>query len=149
MLGGKGDINAAWSYDAYAQYYYTTFFTSNDQYMNFTAIDQALLVTADGKLHPLGRSMLQRLSRVFLALLEDKRTRADINLILISAGYVCGFTDVQAGHPGIQGLGKFDSGGDGASGSIRSIGGQQYVFVHGESLDSCDIGDAKFMPGWG
>ena len=31
VLGGKGDINAAWSYDAYAQYYYTTFFTSNDQ----------------------------------------------------------------------------------------------------------------------
>jgi hypothetical protein len=47
VLGGKGDINAAWSYDAYAQYYYTTFFTSNDQYMNFTAIDQALLVRSD------------------------------------------------------------------------------------------------------
>ena len=40
VLGGKGDISAAWNYDAYAQYYYTTFFTTNDQYMNFSAIDQ-------------------------------------------------------------------------------------------------------------
>lgn len=52
VLGGKGDINAAWSYDAYAQYYYTTFFTSNDQYMNFGAIDQALLVREDADGNP-------------------------------------------------------------------------------------------------
>ncbi|HET9863866.1 MAG TPA: TonB-dependent receptor plug domain-containing protein, partial [Steroidobacteraceae bacterium] len=52
VLGGKGDLNAAWSYDAYAQYYYTTFFTSNDQYMNFTAIDQALLVKLDDNGNP-------------------------------------------------------------------------------------------------
>lgn len=50
-------------------------------------IDQTLLVAADGRLHTFGRSILQRLSRVFLSLLEDKGTRADINLILISAGY--------------------------------------------------------------
>ena len=47
VLGGKGDINEAWSYDAYGQYYYTNFFTSNDQYMNFTAIDQSLLARRD------------------------------------------------------------------------------------------------------
>jgi len=52
VLGGQGDINAAWSYDAYAQYYYTTFFTTNDQYMNFTAIDQALLVRRDANGNP-------------------------------------------------------------------------------------------------
>src|SRR6185503_12125272 len=52
VLGGKGDINPAWSYDAYAQYYYTTFFTTNDQYMNFTAIDQALLVRRDANGDP-------------------------------------------------------------------------------------------------
>jgi outer membrane receptor protein involved in Fe transport len=52
VLGGKGDINPAWSYDAYAQYYYTTFFTTNDQYMNFTAIDQALLVRRDANGNP-------------------------------------------------------------------------------------------------
>ncbi len=47
VLGGKGDLNAAWNYDAYAQYYYTTFFTTNDKYLNFTAIDQALLAKRD------------------------------------------------------------------------------------------------------
>ena len=41
VLGGRGHMNDVWSYDAYAQYYYTTFFTTNDKYMNFTAIDQA------------------------------------------------------------------------------------------------------------
>jgi len=52
VLGGKGDLGSAWSYDAYGQYYYTTFFTTNDQYMNFTAIDQALLVTTDANGNP-------------------------------------------------------------------------------------------------
>src|SRR4030095_8534524 len=52
VLGGMGDINPQWSYDAYAQYYYTTFFTTNDQYMNFTAIDQALLVKRDADGNP-------------------------------------------------------------------------------------------------
>jgi iron complex outermembrane recepter protein len=52
VLGGKGDITAAWDYDAYAQYYYTTFFTTNDKYMNFGAIDQALLVREDADGNP-------------------------------------------------------------------------------------------------
>jgi outer membrane receptor protein involved in Fe transport len=52
VLGGKGDINKAWSYDAYAQYYYTTFFTSNEKYLSFTAIDQALLVKRDANGNP-------------------------------------------------------------------------------------------------
>jgi outer membrane receptor protein involved in Fe transport len=52
VLGGQGDISEAWNYDAYAQYYYTTFFTSNDQYMNFTAIDQSLLVRRDANGNP-------------------------------------------------------------------------------------------------
>jgi len=52
VLGGKGDINDAWSYDAYAQYYYTNFFTSNNSYLNFSAIDQALLVKRDASGNP-------------------------------------------------------------------------------------------------
>jgi outer membrane receptor protein involved in Fe transport len=52
VLGGKGSFNEAWSYDAYAQYYYTNFHTSNDQYMNFTSIDQALLVRRDANGNP-------------------------------------------------------------------------------------------------
>ena len=52
VLGTKGTLSDAWSYDAYGQYYYTTFFTSNDKYMNFGAIDQALLVKRDANGNP-------------------------------------------------------------------------------------------------
>ena len=45
-VGGlRGDFADAWSYDAYAQYYYTTFDFSNDQYLNFAGIADALQVT--------------------------------------------------------------------------------------------------------
>ncbi len=42
--GAKGEILKGWTYDAYAQYYYTSFFTSNNQYLSFQAIDNALQV---------------------------------------------------------------------------------------------------------
>jgi len=45
VLGMKGDFAKAWTYDVYGQYYYTTFYNTNDRYLNFTAIDNALLVT--------------------------------------------------------------------------------------------------------
>jgi len=45
VLGAQGDIVKGWSYDAYAQYYYTSFFNSNNKYLNFNSIDNALLVT--------------------------------------------------------------------------------------------------------
>ena len=45
VLGAAGDLGSAWSYDLYGQYYYTTFFNSNDKYMNFQAITNALQVT--------------------------------------------------------------------------------------------------------
>ncbi len=44
VMGTKGDFLDAWSYDAYGQFYYTTFFNSNDKYQSFTAIDNALQV---------------------------------------------------------------------------------------------------------
>lgn len=43
--GMKGDLGGAWSYDAYAQYYYTQFSFSNDNYLNFESIGRALQVT--------------------------------------------------------------------------------------------------------
>ena len=52
VVGGKGNLSEAWNYDAYAQYYYTTFFTTNDKYMNFGAIDQSLLVRRDANGNP-------------------------------------------------------------------------------------------------
>ena len=45
VFGAKGDFLDAWSYDAYGQYYYTTFFNSNDKYLNFQGITNALQVT--------------------------------------------------------------------------------------------------------
>ena len=45
VLGFKGDLGDAWNYEVYGQYYYTSFFSSNNKYLNFQAIDSALLVT--------------------------------------------------------------------------------------------------------
>ena len=45
VLGTKGDFADAWNYDAYGSYYYTTFFNSNTGFLNFQAINNALLVT--------------------------------------------------------------------------------------------------------
>ena len=38
----------AWNYDAYGSYYYTTFFNSNTGFLNFQAINNALLVLITG-----------------------------------------------------------------------------------------------------
>ena len=46
VFGTKGDfLDDAWSYDAYGQYYYTTFFNSNNKFLSFANIDNALQVT--------------------------------------------------------------------------------------------------------
>jgi iron complex outermembrane receptor protein len=45
VIGAKGDIGPAWNYDAYSQFYYTQFFNSNNKYLNFANIDNALQVT--------------------------------------------------------------------------------------------------------
>ncbi|MBS0367013.1 MAG: TonB-dependent receptor [Proteobacteria bacterium] len=45
VFGSKGDFADAWSYDAYGQYYYTSFNTSNQRYLSFRGIDNALSVT--------------------------------------------------------------------------------------------------------
>jgi iron complex outermembrane recepter protein len=45
VLGLKGDFLDAWNYDAYGSYYYVSFFNSNNGYLNFQGINNALLVT--------------------------------------------------------------------------------------------------------
>ena len=52
VLGSTGNFADAWSYDAYGQYYYTTFFNSNDRYFDFRAIDNALQVTTNANGDP-------------------------------------------------------------------------------------------------
>ena len=43
--GVRGEIGPAWSYDAYAQYYYVQFYNTNNRYLNFQSIANALQVT--------------------------------------------------------------------------------------------------------
>jgi iron complex outermembrane recepter protein len=45
VLGIRGEVAGGWSYDAYGQYYYTSLFNSNDKYLNFQAVANALQVT--------------------------------------------------------------------------------------------------------
>ena len=51
VFGAKGDFAGAWSYDAYGQYFYTAFFDSNQKYLNFQSITNALLVSGTAA-HP-------------------------------------------------------------------------------------------------
>ena len=51
VLGAAGEIGKAWSYDAYAQFYYTSYFSSADKYLNYTNIDNALLAMTDANGH--------------------------------------------------------------------------------------------------
>jgi outer membrane receptor protein involved in Fe transport len=44
VFGTKGDFLDAWNYDAYGGYYYVNFFNSNQKYLSFANIDNALLV---------------------------------------------------------------------------------------------------------
>jgi outer membrane receptor protein involved in Fe transport len=45
VLGTKGNFGKAWSYDLYGQYFYTTFFNSNDRYLSLANVSNALQVT--------------------------------------------------------------------------------------------------------
>jgi iron complex outermembrane receptor protein len=44
VFGTKGNFGDAWTYDAYGQYYYTTFYNDNENFLGFPAIDNALQV---------------------------------------------------------------------------------------------------------
>ena len=52
VAGLKGEIGRVWSYDAYAQNYYVQFYNSNNRYLNFQRITDALQVTTDGSGNP-------------------------------------------------------------------------------------------------
>src|SRR5262245_60862532 len=45
VAGLTGDFGKAWSYDGYGQYYYVQFYNSNNRYLNFERITDALQVT--------------------------------------------------------------------------------------------------------
>jgi len=52
VLGVNGEIANGWSYDAYGQYYYVQFYNSNNRYLNFEQISNALQVTTDNSGNP-------------------------------------------------------------------------------------------------
>src|SRR5437667_76447 len=45
VAGLGGALGQAWTYDAYAQYYYTTLFNSNSNYLDYAKVNKALQVT--------------------------------------------------------------------------------------------------------
>ncbi|MBV8782719.1 MAG: TonB-dependent receptor [Gammaproteobacteria bacterium] len=49
VLGARGAINEAWSYDLYGSYYYVTTFQSNLDYLDYGKVNNALQVTTDPK----------------------------------------------------------------------------------------------------
>ena len=51
VFGTKGEFANAWSYDAYGQFFYTSFNDTNEKYLNFQAITNALQVTGTAA-HP-------------------------------------------------------------------------------------------------
>lgn len=52
VAGVDGKLGDAWSYDAYALYYYTSLSQSNLDYLNYAAINNALQVTTDAAGRP-------------------------------------------------------------------------------------------------
>jgi hypothetical protein len=50
-------------------------------------IDRSLLFTADGALRPSSTVIIKRLSRLFLSLLGDTRTRNNISIVLVSVPF--------------------------------------------------------------
>ena len=105
VLGGKGDINGVWSYDAYGQYDYTTFFNSNQQYLNFQAIDNALQV----KTGPNGTPVcISGAPCVPYNIFSDGGVTPDQLAYLYLAGTAYGTTTQRTVHADVTGdLGKY------------------------------------------
>ncbi len=47
VLGTKGDVIDAWTYDVYGSYYYVTTFQSNANFLNYSNVNSALQVTTN------------------------------------------------------------------------------------------------------
>src|SRR5262249_20286756 len=47
VAGVNGSLGGAWSYDAYALYYYTSLFQREDKFLDYAAVNRALQVTTD------------------------------------------------------------------------------------------------------
>ena len=52
VLGSRGDVADAWTYDLYGSYYYVTTFQSNTDYLDYSKINNALQVTTNAQGQP-------------------------------------------------------------------------------------------------
>ncbi len=52
VTGLQGSLGGGWSYDAYAQYYYTSAYSNNTNYINYASADNALQVTTNAAGQP-------------------------------------------------------------------------------------------------
>jgi iron complex outermembrane recepter protein len=52
VLGSRGDVTDAWTYDLYGSYYYVTTFQSNTDYLDYSKINNALQVTTNAQGQP-------------------------------------------------------------------------------------------------
>ena len=52
VLGSRGDVTDAWTYDLYGSYYYVTTFQSNTDYLDYSKINSALQVTTNAQGQP-------------------------------------------------------------------------------------------------
>lgn len=52
VLGTKGDLAEGWTYDLYGSYYYVTTFQSNQDYLDYSKINDALQVTTNAQGQP-------------------------------------------------------------------------------------------------
>ncbi len=105
VIGSKGNLGQAWNYDAYGQYYYTSFFNVNKQYMNFIAINNALQVTKDAAGNPV---CISGSSCVPYDIFKDGGVTADQLQYLYLNGSAYGTNSQRIVHADVTGdLGKY------------------------------------------
>jgi len=104
-FGARGDLGDAWTYDAYGQFYYTTFYNSNNKYLSFANIDKALLVTTDASGNPV---CISGGSCVPYNIFKDGGVTNDALNYLYVTGTAYGSTTLRTVHADMTGqLGKY------------------------------------------
>jgi iron complex outermembrane recepter protein len=95
-VGGiRGDLGNVWSYDAYGQYYYVQFYNSNNRYLNFEQITNALQVTTDAGGNPV---CISGGSCVPYNIFSDGGVTQDALAYLYTDGTAYGTTTLRTAH---------------------------------------------------
>ncbi len=101
MVGGlKGRLSDAWTYDAYGQYYYTSFSSINGQDFGFDKIANALQVTTDGNGNPV---CISGGTCVPYNIFEDGGVTEDALTYLTTVGTATGNTQLKTIHADFTG----------------------------------------------